>query len=70
MTLEKKAAIIKLTENVRAQTEVAKECKLSKQMLPIYMRNKVKVLSALEKSHSKDQRNNRKGKQPEESLKL
>ncbi|KAM7289858.1 tigger transposable element-derived protein 4-like [Ixodes scapularis] len=72
MTLEKKAAILKLLDNGRKQADVAKEFQLPKQTLSDYVKNKEKILSALERSHNKHQKNDRKGEHPllEEALQL
>ncbi|KAM7301103.1 tigger transposable element-derived protein 4-like [Ixodes scapularis] len=72
MTLQKKAAILKLLDNGRKQADVAKEFQLPKQTLSDYVKNKEKILSALEHSHNKHQKNDRKGEHPvlEEALQL
>lgn len=66
------AAIIKLIENGRMQADNVKEFKLTKQTPPGYVKNKAKLLSAFEGSHSKDQKNDRKGEhlELEEALQL
>ncbi|KAG0416299.1 hypothetical protein HPB47_006515 [Ixodes persulcatus] len=71
MRLEKKAAILKLLDNGRKQADVTKEFQLPKQTLSDYVKNKEKILSALECSH-KHQKNDRKGEHPvlEEALQL
>lgn len=72
MTLEKKAAIIKLIEQGRTQVDVAKEFNVSKQTLSDYVKNKEKILSAVDQSHCKGKKNDRKGQHPilEEALQL
>ncbi|KAG0414716.1 hypothetical protein HPB47_008124 [Ixodes persulcatus] len=72
MTLEKKAAILKLLESGRTQADVAKEFQVSKQTLSDYVKNKGKILSALGNSRCKGQKNDTKGDHPalEEALEL
>lgn len=71
LTLEKKAAIIKLIESRRPQLAVTKEYQLSKQTVSDYVKNRTKILTAFENSH-KSQKNDRKGVHPafEEALQL
>lgn len=72
LTLEKKAAIIKLIQSGRSQLDVAKEYHLSKQTVSDYVKNSAKILSAFENSHNKSQKNDSKGVHPalEEALQL
>lgn len=61
MTLEKKAANIKLIEQGRTQVDVAKEFNVSKQTLSDYVKNKEKILSTFDQSYCKGKKNDRKG---------
>ncbi|KAH8023567.1 hypothetical protein HPB51_014816 [Rhipicephalus microplus] len=72
LTMEKKAAIIKLIESGRSQLDVAKEYHLSKQTVSDYVKNCIKILTAFENSHNKSQKNDSKGVHPalEEALQL
>ncbi|KAH8038602.1 hypothetical protein HPB51_002241 [Rhipicephalus microplus] len=64
LTMEKKAAIIKLIESGRSQLDVAKKYHLSKQMVSDYVKNRIKILTAFENSHNKSQKNDSKGVHP------
>ncbi|KAH6935090.1 hypothetical protein HPB50_003406 [Hyalomma asiaticum] len=57
LTLEKKAAIIKLIESGRSQLDIDKKYHLSKQTVSDYVKNSAKILSAFENSHNKSQKN-------------
>ncbi|KAL3218441.1 hypothetical protein MRX96_005947 [Rhipicephalus microplus] len=57
LTMEKKAAIIKLIESGRSQLDVAKEYHLSKQTVFDYVKNRIMILTAFENSHNKSQKN-------------
>lgn len=54
MTLEKKAAIIRLIKQVQSQVNIAKEFNLSKQTLSDHVENKEKILSGVDQSGCKD----------------
>ncbi|KAH8034666.1 hypothetical protein HPB51_000304 [Rhipicephalus microplus] len=49
LTIEKKAAIIKLVKSGRSQADVSKEFDISKQTVSDFLRNKDKILEASEK---------------------
>ncbi|KAL3182710.1 hypothetical protein MRX96_034618 [Rhipicephalus microplus] len=61
LTMEKKAAIIKLIESGRSQLDVAKEYHLSKQTVSDYVKNRINILTAFENSCNKSQKNDSKG---------
>ncbi|KAH6944273.1 hypothetical protein HPB50_002532 [Hyalomma asiaticum] len=71
LTLEKKAATIKLIESGRSQLHVAEEYHFSKETVSDYVRNGTKILAAFENSH-KSQKNDSKGIHPalDEALQL
>ncbi|XP_072143873.1 tigger transposable element-derived protein 4-like [Dermacentor andersoni] len=64
VTVDKKAAIIRLIELGQTQVNVAKEFNISKQTWPDYVKNKEKILSAVHQSHCKSTKNDRKGQHP------
>lgn len=72
MTLEKKAAMIKVIECGRFQRDVAEEYHLSKQTVSGYIKNRMKILTAFQNSYNKSQKNDSKGVHPalEDALKL
>ncbi|KAH8001173.1 hypothetical protein HPB51_026328 [Rhipicephalus microplus] len=64
LTMEKKAAIIKLAKSGRSQAEVSKEFGISKQTLSDFLRNKDKILEAAEKPSGAQKMNASQGVHP------
>ncbi|KAH8040727.1 hypothetical protein HPB51_012042 [Rhipicephalus microplus] len=72
LTMAKKAEIIRQVEGGRPQSEVAREFSISKQTLSDYLKQKAKILEAVEKASAGTQKNFRNGSHPqlEEALNM
>ncbi|KAH6945611.1 hypothetical protein HPB50_009295 [Hyalomma asiaticum] len=72
LTMAKKAAIIRQVESGRPQCKVAREFSISKQTVSDYLKNKGKILEAVEKVSAGKQKNFRDGSHPklEEALNM
>ncbi|KAH8024593.1 hypothetical protein HPB51_025628 [Rhipicephalus microplus] len=64
LTMEKKAAIIKLVKSGRSQADVSKEFGISKQTVSDFLKNKDKILEAAEKPSGAQKMNASQGVHP------